>query len=307
MSDKRRKRIQGLIEPLRVNPGSRVTLPEDFDPGYSSKGLTKAEAPELLTEGIDLLAEYQDRLYAADRSSVLLVLQAMDAAGKDGTIKHVMSGVNPQGVDVHSFKSPTVEELDHDFLWRCQKRLPDRGRIGIFNRSYYEETLVVRVHPKFLEGQRLPAGSTAEPGIWKQRFHSINEWEKYLSAQGTKIIKVFLNVSKEEQGKRFLSRIEDPAKNWKFSHGDITERGYWDDYQKAYSEVLSHTSTEVAPWYVVPADKKWFARLATSAILIDALMEIDPAYPELDDEGKSKLDEAKSLLLTELPPDSQPN
>lgn len=301
MSDKRHKRIHELIEPLRVPAGKKVHLPKDFDPGYSRKGLTKAQAPELLAEGIELLAEYQDRLYAADRSSVLLVLQAMDAAGKDGTIKHVMSGVNPQGVDVHSFKTPTVEELDHDFLWRCQKRLPDRGRIGIFNRSYYEETLVVRVHPEFLASQRLPADASKEPGIWKQRFHSINEWEKYLTAQGTKIIKVFLNVSKDEQAERFLARIDDPAKNWKFSHNDITERGYWDDYQRAYSEVLSHTSTKYAPWYVVPADKKWFARLATAAILIDALMEIDPQYPVLDDEGKSKLGEAKATLLSELP------
>ncbi len=301
MSDKRHKRIHDLIEPLRVPAGKKVTLPKDFDPAYSRKGLTKAQAPELLAEGIELLAEYQDRLYAADRSSVLLVLQAMDAAGKDGTIKHVMSGVNPQGVDVHSFKTPTVEELDHDFLWRCQKRLPDRGRIGIFNRSYYEETLVVRVHPEFLKSQRLPADASKEPGIWKQRFRSINDWEKYLTAQGTKIIKVFLNVSKDEQAKRFLSRIDDPAKNWKFSHNDITERGYWDDYQKAYSEVLSHTSTADAPWYVVPADKKWFARLATSAILIDALMEIDPQYPVLDAEGMSKLGEAKASLLSQLP------
>lgn len=302
--DPRREGIKRMIEHLRVKPGSEVRLPHDFDSAYRPSGLSKHDAPALLAEGVKILAEYQDRLYAQDTYSVLLVLQAMDAAGKDGTIKHVMSGVNPQGVNVHSFKSPSTEELDHDFLWRCAQRTPAKGMIGIFNRSYYEEVLVVRVHPKFLSAQHLPPDATKEPTIWRRRFREINDWERYLVDNGTKVIKIFLNVSRDEQARRFLARIDDPAKNWKFSPADMTERGFWDDYQRAYSEMLSHTSTDHAPWYVVPADRKWFGRLATVAILTDVLMDLDPQYPTVAPEVKAKLAEMKKQLEAELPLDA---
>lgn len=301
MVDPRRQGIKDIIESLRVKPGSQVALPDDFSTDYKPESLHKDEAPELLAEGVELLAEYQDRLYAQDSNSVLLVLQAMDAAGKDSTIKHVMSGVNPQGVSVHSFKSPSSEELDHGYLWRCQKRVPARGMIGIFNRSYYEEMLVVRVHPKYLDAQKLPPDSMREPQIWQRRFREVNEWERYLHDQGTRVVKVFLNVGKDEQAQRFLSRIEDPRKNWKFSSHDLVERGFWDDYQRAYSEVLSNTSTDWAPWYVVPADRKWFARLATAAILVDTLMGIDPQYPTIAEDEAAKMDEMAAQLRAELP------
>lgn len=301
MVDPRRKNIKELIEAMRVKPGTKVTLPEGFDTSFKPESITKEDAPALLQEGVDLLSEYQDRLYAEDTHSVLLVLQAMDAAGKDSTIKHVMSGVNPQGVMVHSFKSPSSEELDHGYLWRCQKRVPARGMIGIFNRSYYEEMLVVRVHPKFLDGQKLPPDSTREPQIWQRRFREVNDWERYLHDQGTRVVKVFLNVGKDEQARRFLSRIEDPSKNWKFSAGDLVERGFWDDYQHAYSEVLTHTSTDLAPWYVVPADRKWFARLATAAILVDTIMGIDPQYPTIAAEDEAKMSDMAAQLRAELP------
>ena len=300
-SDPRRDDIKRLIDHLRVKPGSEVRLPHDFDPAFKPENLAKHEAPGLLAKGVDILAEYQDRLYAQDTYSVLLVLQAMDAAGKDGTIKHVMSGVNPQGVNVHSFKSPSTEELDHEFLWRCEQKVPAKGMIGIFNRSYYEEVLVVRVHPKFLSAQHLPPEAVKEPYIWRRRFREINDWERYLVDNGTKVIKVFLNVSRDEQARRFLSRIDDPSKNWKFSPADMAERGFWDDYQKAYSEMLTHTSTDHAPWYVVPADRKWFARLATVAIISDVLMDLDPQYPVVAPDVKSKLGELKKQLEAELP------
>lgn len=303
MADPRRKGIKELIESMRVKPGTKVSLPDGFDTSFKPDNITKEDAPGLLQEGVDLLSEYQDRLYAQDTYSVLLVLQAMDAAGKDSTIKHVMSGVNPQGVVVHSFKSPSSEELDHGYLWRCQKRVPARGMIGIFNRSYYEEMLVVRVHPKYLDGQKLPPDSMREPQIWQRRFREVNEWERYLNDQGTRVVKVFLNVGKEEQARRFLSRIEDPSKNWKFSAGDLVERGFWDDYQHAYSEVLTHTSTDLAPWYVVPADRKWFARLATAAILVDTIMGIDPQYPTIDPADAAKMGEMAAQLRAELPPE----
>ena len=301
-TDPRRSHIKKMIENLRVKPGSEVRLPHDFDPRYKPEGVSKDESVALLAEGVDVLAEYQDRLYAQDTYSVLLVLQAMDAAGKDGNIKHVMSGVNPQGVNVHSFKSPSTEELDHEFLWRCAQRVPAKGMIGIFNRSYYEEVLVVRVHPKYLGAQHLPPDATKEPQIWRRRFREINDWERYLVDNGTKVVKIFLNVSRDEQARRFLSRIDDPTKNWKFSPADMAERGFWDDYQRAYSELLSHTSTDHAPWYVVPADRKWFARLATSAILTDTLMDLDPQYPTVDPDVTAKLGELKKQLEAELPP-----
>lgn len=303
MADPRRKGIKELIESMRVKPGTKVSLPDGFDTSFKPENISKEDAPGLLQEGVDLLSEYQDRLYAQDTHSVLLVLQAMDAAGKDSTIKHVMSGVNPQGVVVHSFKSPSSEELDHGYLWRCQKRVPARGMIGIFNRSYYEEMLVVRVHPKYLDGQKLPPDSMREPQIWQRRFREVNEWERYLHDQGTRVVKVFLNVGKDEQARRFLSRIEDPSKNWKFSAGDLVERGFWDDYQHAYSEVLTHTSSDLAPWYVVPADRKWFARLATAAILVDTIMGIDPQYPTIAAEDAAKMDLMAAQLRAELPPE----
>ncbi len=300
MADRRREELQRLVKPLLVKPGSTVRLPHDFDAGYSDPRLEKDGADEVLQRGIEMLAEFQAKLAAQDTYAVLLVLQAMDAAGKDGTIKHVMSGVNPQGVSVHSFKQPSAEELDHDFLWRYQCALPRRGEIGIFNRSHYEETLVVRVHPDLLERQQLPKAARGGD-VWKRRFREINDWEKYLVDNGIRIVKVFLNLSKEEQRQRFLARIDEPDKNWKFSTADVAERERWDDYQQAFSEVLSHTSTEAAPWYVVPADKKWFARIATASILLDTLMDIDPRFPELDERQHGQLEASRQILQAQAP------
>jgi PPK2 family polyphosphate:nucleotide phosphotransferase len=237
-------------------------------------------------------------LYAQDRWSLLLVFQAMDAAGKDGVIKHVMSGVNPQGCEVHSFKAPSAEEMDHDFMWRCTRLAPRRGQIGIFNRSYYEETLVVRVHPEILARQQLPKELVTDE-IWSERFQDIRKWERYMARNGTIVRKFFLNVSKEEQKRRFLERIDDPAKNWKFSAGDVTERARWDEYMDAYEETIRETAREEAPWYVVPADNKWYTRLVVAAAIIDALASVDLHYPELDDAGKSRLAEAREKLVNE--------
>ncbi len=277
MADIGPKRIAEFIEPFRVEPGRRVRLPRDFDT-VGTRKQSKAEAKLILAQGIELLAEYQERLAAQDTYGVLVVLQAMDAAGKDGTISHVMSGVNPQGVQVSSFKVPSSEDLDHDYLWRYAKKLPERGNIGIFNRSYYEEVLVVRVHRQILAGQKLPPASK-RGDVWKRRFREINDWERYLTDQGFRIVKLFLNVSKEEQRRRFLARIDLDEKNWKFSANDAKERMFWDDYQKAFSDVLSNTSTEWAPWYVIPADDKPFARVAAAGVLANALIEIDPRLP----------------------------
>lgn len=299
--DLRPKRIHDFIRPLVVKPRSKVRLPESFDPGFTA-GLSSedgAGAQEVLRQGVELLADYQDRLAAERTHGVVVVLQAMDAAGKDGTIRHVMSGVNPQGVDVTSFKQPSAEELDHDYLWRYARRLPARGKIGIFNRSYYEDVLVVRVHPTLLERQRLPAAAIT-PGIWSRRFREINDWEHYLTDNGFELVKLFLNVSKEEQRRRFLSRIEQTEKNWKFSAADAAERQHWDDYQDAYSDVLSHTSTEWAPWYVIPADRKWFARIAAAAVIADALIGIDPQYPSIGGAAKAALKDAKRQLESEV-------
>jgi PPK2 family polyphosphate:nucleotide phosphotransferase len=293
-----RKRIQEFIQPFCVVPGSKVVLAKDFDPGYTNGLVDKSESDELLELGVQLLADYQERLAAQNTYGLLVVLQALDAGGKDGTIRHVMSGVNPQGVVVHSFKVPSEEELDHDYLWRYARRLPARGQIGIFNRSHYEEVLVVRVHPEFLQKQRLPADANTEK-VWKRRYREINDWEQYLVDNGFRIVKLFLNISKEEQRKRFLSRIEEPDKNWKFSANDIYERAYWDEYQRAFSQMLSHTSTEWAPWHVVPADHKWFARLSVAAIIANALIGIDPRYPTVSDEARAELQEAKKLLENE--------
>ena len=299
------KRIAEFIEPFRVEPGRKVRLPDDFDTA-GTRRQSKGEAKEILNQGIELLAEYQTRLAALDTYGVLVVLQAMDAAGKDGTIRHVMSGVNPQGVEVHSFKVPSSEDLDHDYLWRYAKRLPERGHIGIFNRSYYEEVLVVRVHPGILDGQKIPKVLKGK-GIWDRRFREINDWERYLSDQGFRIVKMFLNVSKEEQRRRFLSRIDEPEKNWKFSANDAKERAYWDDYQAAFAEVLSNTSTKWAPWYVIPADDKPFARVAAAGVLANALIEIDPQYPVVSPEAHEALQAAKVGLEAEAPPGAEPD
>jgi PPK2 family polyphosphate:nucleotide phosphotransferase len=299
--DLRPKRIHNFIRPLVVKPRSKVRLPESFDPGFTA-GLSSedgAGAQEVLRQGVELLADYQERLAAERTHGVVVILQAMDAAGKDGTIRHVMSGVNPQGVDVNSFKQPSSEELDHDYLWRYARRLPARGKIGIFNRSYYEDVLVVRVHPSLLERQRLPAAAIT-PGIWSRRFREINDWEHYLTDNGFELVKLFLNVSKEEQRRRFLSRIEETDKNWKFSAADAAERQYWDDYQDAFSDVLTHTSTEWAPWYVIPADRKWFARIAAAAVIADTLIGIDPQYPSIGGAAKAALKDAKRQLEAEV-------
>jgi PPK2 family polyphosphate:nucleotide phosphotransferase len=300
MADKRRKRVEDFIAPFRVEPGSKVTLSKDFDPSFKEGVKKKKDGVELLAEGVRLLSEYQARLAAQDSWGVLFVLQALDAAGKDGTIRHVMSGVNPQGVSVHSFKVPSAEELDHDFLWRYARHLPARGDIGIFNRSYYEEVLVVRVHPENLARQRLPE-SCLGGSIWKRRYHAINEWERYLTDNGIRVVKVFLNLSKEEQRIRFLRRIDLPDHNWKFSAADIRERQRWDDYQKAFSEMLSHTSTEWAPWHVIPADRKWFARIGAGAVLVQALMDIDPRFPVVTPQQHDVLIEAKVTLEAQAP------
>ncbi len=296
--------VYDLVEPLRVPPGKAVKLSRDFDPGYTDGLSSKAEAGIRLAEGIELLADYQDRLSAQDTFGVLLVLQALDAAGKDSTIKHVTSGINPAGVDVRSFKQPSAEDLDHDFLWRYQRALPQRGRIGIFNRSHYEEVLVVRVHPELLAHENLPKASRTT-GIWKRRYDEINDWERYLVDNGIRVVKVMLNLSKREQAKRFLRRIEHPEKNWKFSPGDIREREHWDAYQQAFDKMLTHTSTKWAPWYVVPADHKWFMRLATAAILIAALAEINPQYPRAASEVLQEMAKAGAALRAEIEPPRQ--
>jgi PPK2 family polyphosphate:nucleotide phosphotransferase len=306
MADDRAKLLAGFVEPLRVRPGSKVKLARDFDPGYKASFLSKKDGAAVVGAGVDVLAEYQARLAAQDTWGVLVCLQALDAGGKDGTIRHVMSGVNPQGVRVSSFKVPSAEELDHDYLWRYARRLPGRGEIAIFNRSHYEEVLVVRVHPELLDRQRLPPSAKGK-GIWARRYRQINDWERYLAGNGFKIVKVFLNLSKEEQRIRFLRRLDLPDKNWKFSAADAREREYWDDYQTAFSEMLSHTSTEWAPWYVIPADHKWFARACVSAVLAHTLMEINPQYPKLDAARRKDLAETKALLEAEAPKGAAPD
>ena len=290
--------MEGLIEPLRVAPGSTVKLSHDHDPGNTGQ-VTRAQADALLAEGIELLAEYQDRLAAQDTFGVLLVLQGLDASGKDSTIKHVMSGVNPQTVAVRAFKQPSAEELNHDFLWRYQCALPGRGRIGIFNRSHYEEVLVVRVHPDLLAAERLPT-EARNHDVWASRYREINDWERYLAGNGIHVVKVMLHVSKQEQAKRFLQRIDHPEKNWKFSSSDVRERGYWEDYQRAFDSMLSQTSTQWAPWYVVPADHKWFSHLATAAVLVTAILAINPRYPAADPAEKEQMAQVRAELVAEL-------
>jgi PPK2 family polyphosphate:nucleotide phosphotransferase len=290
--------LDGIAKRFRIDNPETFRL-SDFDPA-DSQGLSidKDEAKDLLANGIKRLSDLQDRLYASDRWSVLIVLQAMDAAGKDSLIKHVMTGLNPQGVEVHPFKQPSAEELDHDFLWRATRCLPQRGRIGIFNRSHYEEVLVVRVHPELLARQRLP-DKLAGKDVWRQRFESIRGFERHLARNGTRILKFFLHMSKEEQRQQFLERIQDPAKRWKFSMGDVAERKLWDKYMDAYEDMIRHTSTHEAPWYVVPADKKWFTRLVVAGALVQELDSLDLKFPELDADAIKELREAEKALKAE--------
>ena len=290
--------VAGLVGPLRVRPGSEVKLPGDFDPGARFGVRKKNDGARLLMRGVELLAEYQARLAAQDAYGVLVVLQGMDAAGKDSTIRHVMSGVNPQGVHVSSFKVPSAEELGHDYLWRLDRRLPARGEIGIFNRSHYEEVLAVRVHPEDLGREKLPPESQ-DHDVWQRRFREINDWERYLTDNGIRVVKLFLNVSKEEQRARFLQRIDQPEKNWKFSAADIRERQYWDKYQHAYAQMLTHTSTEWAPWHVLPADHKWLTRICAAAVIAQTLIDIDPRYPVSDAATRQELLQARAELEAE--------
>jgi PPK2 family polyphosphate:nucleotide phosphotransferase len=286
------------IDKFRIKENSKVDLNDhrtDFTDGFHNKH----EANDGLKKNVERLSELQDTLYAQNVYSLLIVFQAMDAAGKDSAIEHVMSGVNPMGCHVVSFKAPSDEEIDHDYLWRCQKALPERGKLGIFNRSHYEEVLVVRVHPEILQSQHLPDDIKKSSDIWNQRFRQIRNWEDSLYENGTHIIKFFLNVSKEEQKKRFLKRIAEPEKNWKFSARDVKEREHWDDYMKAYREAIAGTSTERSPWYIIPADKKWFTRLAVSEVIVRKLESMKLSYPELDNEGKAQLASVKEALQNE--------
>jgi PPK2 family polyphosphate:nucleotide phosphotransferase len=290
------KRVRKVTEPFRITKGKDFRL-KDIDPGDTLEftGEDKPRAKEALASGVEALAHYQEKLYADDKRALLLIFQAMDAAGKDGAIKHVLSGVNPQGCQVHSFKAPTSEDLDHDYLWRSMKALPNRGQIGIFNRSYYEEVLVVRVHPAFLEKQKLPRELVTKH-IWQERFEDIRNFEQYLTRNGIVVLKFFLHLSRKEQKRRFMERLENPEKHWKFSSSDMAEREFWDDYMKAYEDMIRHTATQCAPWYVVPADNKWFTRVVVAAAVIHALSGLDLCFPEV---GKPKLKElaaAKAAL-----------
>jgi PPK2 family polyphosphate:nucleotide phosphotransferase len=288
-------KIDRFLDPYVVTSGKHFRL-KDHDPANVGKGrLTKESAAGLLQQGIERLTQLQELLYADKRWSVLMIFQAMDAAGKDGTIKHVLSGVNPQGCHVSSFKSPSAEELGHEFLWRCAVKLPERGMIGIFNRSYYEEVLAVRVHPEFLSHQRLPKTLIGKH-LWDERYEDIRGFEQHLARSGTIVRKFFLNVSKDEQKRRFLKRIEDPDRNWKFSASDATERGHWNDYMAAYEQTIRATATPANPWLVVPADHKWFARLVVVAALIKALEGLDLSFPTVDEDSKKRLHDARRLL-----------
>jgi PPK2 family polyphosphate:nucleotide phosphotransferase len=293
------KQARKYSEPFCVTNGKKFRL-KDVDPAdtLDFESDEKPKAQEALAAGVEVLAELQEKLWAQDRWAVLIIFQAMDAAGKDGAIKHVMSGVNAQGCEVTSFKAPSAEELDHDFLWRCAKRLPERGRIGIFNRSYYEETLVVRVHQNFLAGQKLPENLKTK-NIWKRRFRDITHFERYLTHNGILVLKFFLHVSKEEQQKRFLERIDDASKNWKFSLNDVREREHWDDYMDAYEQTIRHTASKYAPWYVVPADNKWFTRLVVAAAIVENMSALDLEFPKLDKEQLEALQAAKQSLAAD--------
>ena len=286
-----------IAESFRVSDGKDFRL-KDVDPGDTLQFTSedKPRAKEALAMGVEALAKLQDKLYADDKWALLLIFQAMDAAGKDGAIKHVMSGINPQGCQVYSFKAPSSEDLDHDYLWRCTKCLPNRGHIGIFNRSYYEETLVVRVHPEFLSKQKLPTELVSK-NIWKERFEDIRHFEQYLGHNGVVVRKFFLHLSKKEQKRRFLDRLETPEKHWKFSAADMNERGYWKEYMDAYEDMIQHTATPEAPWYVVPADNKWFTRVVVAAAVIETLASLNLAYPEVSDSKLKELAAAKAALL----------
>jgi PPK2 family polyphosphate:nucleotide phosphotransferase len=283
-----------LVKPYRVEDGTKFRL-KDFDPGDTGKIHSKGHAEQLLAKGIESLTDSQDKLYAQNRWGVLLIFQGMDAAGKDGAIRHVMSGVNPQGVEVYSFKTPSTEELSHDYLWRTMRRAPERGQIGIFNRSYYEEVLVVRVHPELLKNERIPP-SLVTKDIWNERFQDINDFECYFSRDGIVVRKFFLNLSKKEQRRRFLDRLDHPEKNWKFSASDVRERRYWDDYMKAYEDMVVHTASPHAPWHVVPADNKWFTRLVVAAAIVETLEDLKVAYPKVDPATRKELQAARAML-----------
>jgi PPK2 family polyphosphate:nucleotide phosphotransferase len=289
------KEAAGLASPYRVTNGDQFRL-RHYDSKDTNGIKDKKQAKKTLEHSVELLSEFQEKLYAQDRWALLIIIQAMDAAGKDGAIKHVMSGINPQGCSVISFKAPSAEELDHEYLWRAHKAVPQRGKIGIFNRSYYEEVLVVRVHPQLLDNQQLPKELMGKE-IWGQRYEDINNFEKYLTRNGIIVMKFFLQLSKAEQKKRFLERLEMPEKNWKFSLADIKERGFWKDYQKAYEEMIQNTATVYAPWYVIPADNKWFTRLAVAGAIIDKLHSLDLRFPEVDREKKKELSEVRKALL----------
>ena len=288
-----------FLDPYRITRGKKFRL-DDHDPGDTG-GLGSADKPEarrLLADGVRRLAELQERLYASDDWGLLLIFQAMDAAGKDGTIKHVLSGVNPQGCQVHSFKQPSAEELDHDFLWRSQRVAPERGRIGIFNRSYYEEVLVVRVHPEILARQKLPRSLLGRK-VWKHRLEDIAHYERYLARNGFRILKFYLDVSRKEQKRRFLERLDQPDKHWKFSSADVRERAHWKEYRTAYEEAIRATATEHAPWYVVPADQKWFTRLVVAAAVVETLERLDLRFPEVSEEQRKELRAARAALVRE--------
>jgi PPK2 family polyphosphate:nucleotide phosphotransferase len=292
--------ISKLIEPYRIEHGKKFRL-KDHDPADTQGLDLKEEANQFLKEGVQRLSEMQQKLYAQDRWALLLIFQGMDSAGKDGAIRHVMSGVNPEGCQVYSFKQPSAEDLSHDFLWRAAKNLPQRGHIGIFNRSYYEETLIVRVHPPVLREERLPP-SLITKKIWRERFEDINAFERYLERNGTLVCKFFLHLSKAEQRRRFLARLDEPEKNWKFSEDDVREREYWDDYMRAYQDTIRHTATPRAPWYVIPADHKWFARIVVASAIIQALESLKLSYPKVDAEKKKELESARKLLVEEGDP-----
>ena len=291
------KEASRIIGPYCITKGEKFRL-KDHDPADTNGIKDKQQAQGLLEDGTALLSHMQEKLYAQDRWGLLLIFQAMDAAGKDGAIKHVMSGVNPQGCDVQAFKAPSNEELNHDYLWRTQKCVPERGKIGIFNRSYYEEVLVVRVHPPFLRAEKLP-DQLITKHIWDERYEDINSFERYLTRNGVVIRKFFLNVSKKEQKKRFLERLEDSKKNWKFSMADVQERGFWKDYQEAYEEMIQHTATKHAPWYVIPADNKWFTRLAVASVIIETLNGLNLAFPDVEEAKKKELQAVRASLLSQ--------
>ena len=286
-----------LAEPYCVSDGGKFRL-KDYDTSDTGEVKNKEQGQKIIDNRVGLLSGLQEKLYAQDRWAVLLIFQAMDAAGKDGVIKHVMSGVNPQGCDVHSFKTPSNEELNHDYLWRAHKCVPERGKIGIFNRSYYEEVLVVRVHPSNLQAQKLP-DTLITKHVWEQRYEDINAFEKYLTHNGVVIRKFFLHVSKKEQRKRFLERLEDSKKNWKFSMADVKERGYWKDYQEAYEEMIRNTATKHSPWYVIPADNKWYTQLIVASAIISTLEELDLEFPDVGKEKKKELETVRESLLHE--------